>query len=42
MGTERFAYLAQLYFMDAIGDVRETRAFMTADVEPGAREDLPS
>lgn len=30
MGTERFAYLAQLYFMDAIGDVRETRAFMTA------------
>lgn len=30
VGTERFAYLAQLYFMDAIGDVRETRAFMTA------------
>ena len=30
VGTERFAYLAQLYFMDAIGDLRETRAFMTA------------
>ncbi|WP_425154903.1 PadR family transcriptional regulator [Candidatus Palauibacter sp.] len=30
VGTERFAYLAQLYFMDAIGDIRETRAFMTA------------
>ena len=30
VGTERFTYLAQLYFMDAIGDVRETRAFMTA------------
>ena len=29
VGTERFAYLAQLYFMDAIGDLRETRAFMT-------------
>ncbi len=28
VGTERFAYLAQLYFMDAIGDVGETRAFM--------------
>ncbi len=28
IGTERFAYLAQLYFMDAIGDIRETRAFM--------------
>jgi DNA-binding PadR family transcriptional regulator len=28
VGTERFAYLAQLYFMDAIGDIRETRAFM--------------
>ena len=28
VGTERFAYLAQLYFMDAIGDLRETRAFM--------------
>ena len=30
VGTERFAYLAQLYFMDAIGDIHETRAFMTA------------
>ena len=30
VGTERFAYLAQLYFMDALGDLRETRAFMTA------------
>ncbi len=30
MGAERFAYLAQLYFMDALGDVHETRAFMTA------------
>ena len=29
VGTERFAYLAQLYFMDAVGDLRETRAFMT-------------
>ena len=29
VGTERFAYLAQLYFMDAIGDLRETRAFVT-------------
>ena len=28
IGTERFAYLAQLYFMDTIGDIRETRAFM--------------
>ena len=28
VGTERFAYLAQLYFMDALGDLRETRAFM--------------
>ena len=28
VGTERFAYLAQLYFMDAVGDLRETRAFM--------------
>jgi len=28
VGTERFAYLAQLYFMDAIGDVHQTRAFM--------------
>lgn len=27
--TERFAYLAQLYFMDALGDLRETRGFMT-------------
>jgi DNA-binding PadR family transcriptional regulator len=30
VGTERFAYLAQLYFMDAIGDIQETRAFMAA------------
>lgn len=30
VGTERFAYLAQLYFMDSIGDIRQTRAFMTA------------
>lgn len=29
MGAERFAYLAQLYFMDAMGDLHETRAFMT-------------
>ena len=30
VGTERFAYLAQLYFMDAVGDIDDTRAFMTA------------
>ena len=30
VGAERFAYLAQLYFMDAIGDIHETRAFMSA------------
>ncbi|MDE0247865.1 MAG: PadR family transcriptional regulator [Gammaproteobacteria bacterium] len=30
VGTERFAYLAQLYFMDALTDLGETRAFMTA------------
>ena len=30
IGTERFAYLAQLYFMDAIGDLDHTRGFMTA------------
>ena len=30
VGTERFAYLAQLYFMDTFGDLHETRAFMTA------------
>ena len=29
VGTERFAYLAQLYFMDALGDLQETRTFMT-------------
>ena len=29
VGTERFAYLAQLYFMDEIEDLRETRAFMS-------------
>ena len=28
VGMERFAYLAQLYFMDAVGDLEETRAFM--------------
>ena len=28
--TERFAYLAQVYFMDAIGNLDETRAFMAA------------
>ena len=28
VGTERFAYLAQIYFMDAIGDMEKTRAFM--------------
>ena len=28
VGTERFVYLAQLYFMDALGDLVETRAFM--------------
>ena len=30
IGTERFAYLAQLYFMDALGDIHRTRAFMAA------------
>ncbi len=30
VGTERFAYLAQVYFLDSIGDIHETRAFMTA------------
>lgn len=30
VGTERFAYLAQLYFMDALGDLVETRAFTMA------------
>lgn len=30
VGAERFTYLAQLYFMDALGDLRETRDFMTA------------
>ena len=29
VGTERFAYLAQLYFMDTLGDLHETHAFMT-------------
>ena len=29
VGTERFAYLAQLYFMDAVGDIHETQAFMS-------------
>ena len=28
VGTERFAYLAQLYFMDEVGDLAETRAFL--------------
>ena len=30
VGTERFAYLAQIYFMDTLGDVRQTRSFMAA------------
>ncbi len=30
VGTERFAYLAQLYFMDAVCDLHETRAFVKA------------
>ena len=30
VGTERFAYLAQIYFMDTLGDLRQTRAFMAA------------
>ena len=30
IGTERFAYLAQLYFMDVIGDLHQTRTFMTS------------
>ncbi len=30
VGTERFAYLAQVYFLDSIGDIHETRSFMTA------------
>ena len=30
VGTERFAYLAQIFFMDTVGDLHETRAFMTA------------
>ena len=30
VGAERFPYLAQLYLMDAIGDIHETRAFMSA------------
>lgn len=29
VGTERFTYLAQLFFMDALGDLDETRAFIT-------------
>ena len=29
VGTERFAYLAQLYFMGAVGDIHQTRAFMS-------------
>ena len=37
VGTERFAYLAQLYFMDAIGDLHETRAFMATLRERLAR-----
>ncbi len=37
VGAERFAYLAQLYFMDALGDVHETRAFMEALREHLAR-----
>ena len=34
IGTERFAYLAQLYFVDAIGDFPQTRAFMTSLKNP--------
>ena len=30
VGTERFTYLAQLFFMDAVNDLERTRAFMTA------------
>ncbi len=30
VGTERFAYLAQIYFMDATGDIRQTRRFLTS------------
>ena len=29
VGTERFAYLAQLFFMDVLGDLDETRVFIT-------------
>ena len=29
VGTDRFAYLAQLYCMDSLGNLTETRAFMT-------------
>ena len=28
LGSERFAYLAQLFFMDALGNVEETRGFL--------------
>ena len=28
VGTERFAYLAQLYFMDELGDLTQTRRFL--------------
>lgn len=30
VGVERFAYLAQIFFMDTVGDLHETRAFMVA------------
>lgn len=30
IGSERFAYLAKLFFMDEIGDVKATREFMVA------------
>ncbi|MYE17755.1 MAG: PadR family transcriptional regulator [Gemmatimonadetes bacterium] len=30
VGVERFAYLAQVFFMDTVGDLHETRAFMAA------------
>ena len=37
VGTERFAYLAQLYFMDAIGDLHRTRTFMAQLVDHFSR-----
>ena len=37
IGSERFAYLAQLYFMDAIGSLAETRVFIVELRERHAR-----